>query len=221
MQDILDMNSDLTKIYLRRRQLTNKYGKAINLYGHFDRFFSLAEHLKLSTSQVEQYLINASNEIAFIYCSSLSTYNIQNNKKYIEYFPLMLSKLSNNIDYLYTCLFKSNYWYIVSPIIYWHDYSELEHLSLLSPYLENIFSRHGYELYKRCKRGYNKMLAFFILFHEYFADEMLSTFIQLMYKKIQRNPSIKSSIIEYLKSDYIRIPLTNKKWQSLQLLLNL
>jgi len=226
MKDILDFNSTLMNVYLSKQKLRNKYRQSISLYGHFDRFFVIAQEQGLSEEQIEQYLINANDEIAFLYCSSLSSQDARQNELYQKYFPLMINKLSNNIEYLYICLFKSNYWYLVYPALYYKkkDANKLiksEHLFLLEPHLEDIFNRWGDQLYKKCKRGYNKMFVFFLLFQEYFTAEMITTFIQSMYKKLHSSLYNRGYIAEYLNSSSVRISFNNEQWKALQLLLKL
>ena len=224
MQDILEYNSALTDMYMLRSKLNSKYKQTVNLYGHFDRFFIIAQNQRLSEEQIKQYLINANDEIAFLYCSSLSSQNARNNELYQKYFPLMFNKLSNNIEYLYICLFKSNYWYLAYPALYYNKKNansliKSEHLFLLEPHLEDIFNRWGDQLYKKCKRGYNKMFVFFLLFQEYFTEEMITTFIQSMYKKLRSNSYNRGYIAEYLNSPSLRISFNNEQWEALQLLL--
>ena len=223
MQDLLDYNSNLVKLYCTKSKLYNKYKTSINLYGHFSRFFFIADQCNYSIEQVEEYLKNANDEIAYIYCSALA--QAKNNILYCKYFPIMLYKLSNNLEYLYRCLFKDNYWHLTGRVLFYNPnchyqvMDKADHLFLLEDHLENIFNRWGYELYKKCRRGYNIMLTFFILFQEFFTDEMIETFINSMHKKICNN-SNKESIIAYLNSPYIRIKMNNK-WQALQLLMKL
>lgn len=226
MQDILNYNSALTDLYLFKSKLKNKYKQTINLYGHFDNFFIIAKKQGLSEKQIEQYLINADDKIAFLYCSSLQSYPARNDYLYQKYFPIMIKKLSNNIEYLYICLFKANAWYFIHPVLYYNrnyaeDLVKSNHLFLIESHLEDIFNRCGNELYKKCKRGYNKMLIFFLLFQEYFTQEMITTFINSMYKKVRRNSYTCGSVVEYLNSSSVRISFNNEQWKALQLLLKL
>ena len=50
-------------------------------------------------------------------------------------------------------------------------------LSYMQPYLEQLWNLYNTQIYKKCKRGPKMMFKFFLVFQEYFTDEMFNTLI--------------------------------------------
>ena len=225
--EVLDFNSSFTEVMIQKKHLYNKYQKTVNLFGNFTKFFDIARENNYTDDEIKNMLKDADENVALVFCSSLYDRSCRQDKLYREVYPQMLSKLVTRPDYLFLSLFKHCYWYFTSPIFYYdrqHDKLSVDiHLDLIYPYLKKIYDSCGEYLYKRCRRGYNIMFEFFVLFQEYMDQDQISYFFRSVSKKILaiNYAGEKQSIIDYLRGPYIRRSFNVDEMNAVQLLFNL
>ena len=229
LHELISVNEDLTRAVFNKKKLESKLGVSINLHRDFSNFFTIAADKNYTDDQIKEELINSSDEMALIFCSSIYNSNCRKNPLYRELFPTMLNKLTNNIEYTYYTLFKVCYWYFMQPIYYpsiRHPLDVQSHLDLIFPYLKNVYNKCGEQLYQKCRRGYNLMLEYFVLFQEFMTSEMFSYFLVSLNKKFNstaayESRSCRENIVTYLNSSHIRRDLNKDEINAMNLLFKL
>lgn len=228
LQELINVNQDLTRAGLNKEKLANRLGMSVDLHRDFNIFFTIAADKNYTDDQIKKLLINSSDEMALIFCTAIHNSKCRKNPLYRELFPTMLNKLTNNIEYTYYTLFKACYWYFMQPIYYpsvRHPLDIQNHLNLIFPCLENVYNKCGEQLYQKCKRGYNLMLEYFVLFQEFMTSEMFSQFLVSLNKKFNsaayESRSSRENIVNYLNSSYIRRDLNKDEINAMNLLFKL
>lgn len=228
LQELINVNEDLTRAAFNKKKLESKLGMSINLHRDFNNFFIIAADKNYTDDQIKEELINSSDEMALIFCASIHNSKCRKNPLYRELFPVMLNKLTDNIEYTYYVLFKECYWHFVHSIYYPSDYHPLDinkHLDLIFPCLENVYNKCGEQLYQKCRRGYNLMFEYFVLFQEFMTSEMFSYFLISLNKKfnstVYTSKQSRENIINYLSSPYIRRGFNKDEINAINLLFKL
>lgn len=218
IKEILEFNSVYTDIMFVRKNLDNKYQTSVSLFNSFHNFFIIAEKNNYTNDEVTELLQAADANIAYLFCSSMPYSNSYEN--YCKFYSMMIKKLIPNVNLLYDCLFKQNYYYFIRSLYRDEEFNPEEHLGLIYPFLHEIFILHGEEFFTRCKRGYNLAFLFFILFQEWLTPDMINTCIIMLNKKMQ-NSRDANIVRRYLNSSHVHKKFNSEQWESIYLLFNL
>lgn len=95
-------------------------------------------------------------------------------------------------------------------------------IDLLVPYIDDIYDRYGKKFFKKCTRGYNLYIMYYIYFQKYFNDEMFNILISRLHSMARNDSYNFKSVNHYINSGCCNIPdIYLNKFNALKLITEL
>ena len=190
--DVIQLNQTMIKTQQELQKYSRKYKSTAIYNDDISRLFYFidkATNDKKIAVTIKNEIISNDINIACSYFKAVVDHNINAGAELAKAIEL----ITNDFDKLYDLLlnyignkcwysvYRNNYrWYRKEQVVYKEISLQDTSVKCIIPYLGDIFKRFGDKIFKKCRRGYKRMFAFYFLFQEYFTDEMYEVLIARM-----------------------------------------